>query len=191
MDRYSATRLALRIGILVICVCPAPGPAQVQVQVGELLVSPAPDGVTVTLAQADQAGQLSVQQPAQPAEALPEPLPVQVPGSLPRQEPQPSQAQSPALEARQEEQQPQRQAPQYVELQLSESRQQPPPPPAVTRIILAADSLPPARPVSRPLPPLPAPRSHQMERDVLTLKAARAAMQLDDQLRDRKIAALR
>jgi hypothetical protein len=72
----------------------------------------------------------------------------------------------------------------------------PPARPAVTRITLAADELPPAQPAqaqaySRPLPPLPAPRRHELERDVLTMKAARAAMQLEDQLRDRKMASLR
>jgi hypothetical protein len=62
------------------------------------------------------------------------------------------------------------------------------PRPAVTRITLSAGDLPAMQPRSRPLPPLPAPRTHEMERDVQTLKAARAALQLDDQSHERKLA---
>ena len=61
-------------------------------------------------------------------------------------------------------------------------------PPAITRITLTADDFPPPR--SRPLPPMPAQRA-QLERDVLTLKAARAALALDDQMREQKMASLR
>jgi hypothetical protein len=62
--------------------------------------------------------------------------------------------------------------------------------PRVTRITVAPDDLP-SGARSRPLPPVPAPHKHELERDVLTLKAARAAMLLDDQMRDRKMASLR
>lgn len=137
MDRNSATRLALRICILALSI----GPAQGQVRVGELIVSPDPDGVTVHLAQDDTA--------------------TQPPGVLPQQE-----------------------EPQSVQL----PPQQEPARPAITRITLTADDFPPPR--WRALPPMPAPRP-QLERDVQTLKAARAAMALDDQLRDRKMASLR
>jgi len=155
MDRYTATRLALRICLLAISVAPARGQEQEQeqeqaqeqepVQVGELMVTPAPDGVTVTLAREPDA-------PAMPDR----------PGQLPKS--------------------------------------------TITRITLVSDELPPvhqpsAQPSSqpyvqpaprwRPLPPMPAPRTHEMERDVQTLKAARAAMQLDDQMHARRIVALR
>ncbi|MRV71565.1 hypothetical protein GJ700_07485 [Duganella sp. FT92W] len=149
MDRYTATRIALRICLLAISVAPARGQEQQQeqepVQVGELMVTPAPDGVTVTLA---RDGDTS---------AMPD-RPAQLPKST------------------------------------------------ITRITLVSDELPPVHQPSaqqspqpymqpaarwRPLPPLPAPRTHDMERDVQTLKAARAAMQLDDQMHGRRIAALR
>lgn len=161
MDHYTATRLALRICLLAISVAPARGQEQEQeqqqeqaqeqtqehepVQVGELMVTPAPDGVTVTLAR------------GQEAPALPD-----RPGQLPKS--------------------------------------------TITRITLVSDELPPVHQSSaqqssqpytqpaarwRPLPPMPSPRTHDMERDVQTLKAARAAMQLDDQMHARRIAALR
>lgn len=147
MERYSATRLALCLALYIVI------PAQGQVQVGELVVRPAADGVTVTLAQDE------------PAE--------QQPGILPAQQDQPQQEQQPVQ---------------------AQPVQPAPPRPAVTRITLTAAELPPAQPVqaySRPLPPLPAPHRHELERDVQTLKAARAAMELEDRLRDRKMASLR
>lgn len=137
MDCNSATRLALRICVLALSI----GPAHGQVRVGELIVSPDRDGVTVRLAQDDTASQ--------------------PPGVLPQQE-----------------------EPQSAPLPL----QREPARPAITRITLTPDDFPPPR--WRALPPAPAPRP-QLERDVQTLKAARAAMVLDDQLRDRKLASLR
>jgi hypothetical protein len=155
MDRYSATRLVLRICVLALSI----GPARGQVQVGELMVTPEADGVTVTLAQSE-----------------------------PQQEPL--------------QQEPSQQQPQQQEYPFQPEDGAPVPVrhgPHVTRISLSPDDLPPAQaePYSaRPLPPMPAPRSHEMERDVLTLKAAHAAMLLDDQLhqhskRTDKLAALR
>ncbi|GAB2839349.1 hypothetical protein GCM10027277_02870 [Pseudoduganella ginsengisoli] len=133
MDRYTATRLVLRICVLAFSIGPAAG----QVQVGELMVTPEADGVTVTLA---------------------------------RDQPEPA-------------------------LAMLESPAPQPYRPAITRIRLNDGELPGAammQPSTRPLPPMPAPRTHEMERDVLTLKAAHAAMLLDDQQHMRsKLASLR
>lgn len=60
---------------------------------------------------------------------------------------------------------------------------------SITRITLSAGELPTAP--RRALPPQPAPATHPMERDVQTLKAARAAMQLDDALHEQRLAAMR
>ncbi len=84
-----------------------------------------------------------------------------------------------------------RQDPGYMRMEADHPEQQRMALPDVTGIVLVADSLPAARSVSRPPPPLPAPRSHDMERDVRTLRVAHAAMRLDDRLRERKMAALR
>lgn len=56
------------------------------------------------------------------------------------------------------------------------------------RITLTTDEWPVAR---RPLPPMPAPAAHPMERDVKTLKAAYAALQLEDAIGKSRLAALR
>ncbi|SFV04537.1 hypothetical protein [Pseudoduganella namucuonensis] len=60
---------------------------------------------------------------------------------------------------------------------------------SITRITLSANELPTV--ARRPLPPQPAPATHPMERDVQTLKAARAAMQLADALHGQRLAAMR
>jgi hypothetical protein len=80
MERYSATRLALRICVSAVLA----GPAWGQVQVGDLVVRPAPDGVTVTLAQDEPADQQPGVLPAQQDPALaPAPAPVPVPAPRP------------------------------------------------------------------------------------------------------------
>lgn len=172
MDRYSATRLVSRICVLALAI----GPARGQVQVGELMVTPAADGVTVTLAQVE---------PPRPALQ-----------QEPREEPQQGSQQSQQSQQEQQEQQDRQAWRQERQFQSEDSMPAPAPHAAqVTRISLSVDELPPEPAVqssARPLPPLPAPRSHEMERDVLTLKAAHAAMLLDDQLHQHnKLAALR
>jgi hypothetical protein len=173
MDRYSATRLILCIGVLAIMA----GPAGSQVQVGELMVTPASDGVTVTLAR-EQPGQLTQDSAAQPPQA---------PGQLTQDSP----AQPPQAPGQLAPESPAQQA--GLPAPLAQDGAPPPETravPRVTRITVGPDDLPSAA-RTRPLPPVPAPRKHELERDVLTLKAARAAMLLDDQMRDRKMASLR
>ena len=148
MDRFTATRLALRISVLLLSISPAQG----QVQVGDLVVTPAPDGVTVRLAQQDSA----------PREV----------GILPAQRDDDGDADADSA-------------------QPSAPLSYQPAHAPITRITLSSEDLPPPAAYARPLPPLPAPRAHAMERDVQTLKAAYAALQLEDAMRDRKIASLR
>ena len=179
--RYLVIRLMLRLCAVVFTAAPAHG----QVQVGELVVTPASDGVTVSVAHA-HAGQRGTARKL-PGDAQAEAQrdiqrdiqPGTEPSTVPSIGPD-AQLQSPL--------QPQL----YTQADaqpLPDNAAPAPLRPAVTRVMLDADALPPPR--SRPLPPLPAPRRHDMERDVQTLKAARAAMQLDDELHARKALALR
>ncbi len=156
MDRFTATRLALRISVLLVSITPAQG----QVQVGDLVVTPEPDGVTVRLAQQDSA----------PREI----------GILPARRDEGSEADAGADSVDTVD-----------SVQASAPLSYQPAHAPITRITLSSDDLPPPAAYARPLPPLPAPRAHAMERDVQTLKAAYAAMQLEDAMRDRKIASLR